>query len=134
MSKENVKLFYGALTENKNLQEKITKANEKYAGQKIDKETIELILQDELLPIAKEAGFEFTLDELKEYEWENKQSAAGRLSDDELTAVAGGTGACVVGGGSEGGCVCVVGGGGENDKDAGSCWIIGVFLNWEDYR
>jgi predicted ribosomally synthesized peptide with nif11-like leader len=129
MSKENVKLFYEALPENRSLQEKFKKANEKYAGQKIDKEAINLILQNELLPIAKEAGFDFTLDEFKEYAQENNQSAAGRLSDDELAAVAGGVGACVVGGGSEGGCSCVICGYGDNGIDAGMCIAAGAFVN-----
>jgi predicted ribosomally synthesized peptide with nif11-like leader len=129
MSKENVKLFYEALPENRSLQEKFKKANEKYAGQKIDKEAINLILQNELLPIAKEAGFDFTLDEFKEYAQENNQSAAGRLSDDELAAVAGGTGACVVGGGGEGGCLCAFYGQGSTLYEQGACFIVGVFTN-----
>lgn len=59
---------------------KSTKANEKYAGQKIDKEKSEMILQNELLSIAKEAGFDFTLGEYKEYVQENIQNREGSLA------------------------------------------------------
>ncbi|MDR2559925.1 MAG: Nif11-like leader peptide family RiPP precursor [Oscillospiraceae bacterium] len=41
-----------------------------------------------LIPAAKDAGFDFTLVELKDYLSKKK---AGELSDDELEAVAGGT-------------------------------------------
>lgn len=42
-----------------------------------------------LIPVAKGAGFDFTLNELKDYFNEKKD---GSLSDDELEMVAGGTG------------------------------------------
>ncbi len=90
MAKENVKLFYEALAADKNLQNKVIKTNEKYNGQQIDKETFEQIFKKEFLPIAKEAGFDFTWEEFIEVMEENKDTK--KISDDELVAVAGGTG------------------------------------------
>ncbi|HHW47907.1 MAG TPA: Nif11 family protein [Clostridiaceae bacterium] len=129
MSEENVKLFYEMLAENRDLQEKVKKAGEKYTGQNMDKETVELIMQNELLPLAKEAGFEFTLEELKEFAQINYQGETGMLSDDELNAVVGGAGACVVGGYSAGGCFCGILGFGDNPDDQGACMGVGVFVN-----
>jgi len=42
-----------------------------------------------LIPAAEKAGFEFTLEEVKEY---FKRSDGGELSEDELEAIAGGKG------------------------------------------
>jgi len=135
MSKENVKLFYDALTKDKGLQEKAKAIGQKYAGQRPDKAQTELIYQKELVPLAREAGFDFTAAEIKEYAEETKQTAIRELSEEELTAVAGGSPcACVlIGGGSFGSdgmicggwghisgtydgreyfCLCAVGGGG----------------------
>lgn len=133
MSQKNVKLFYEELSKNKELQEKITKANEKYTGQKIDEKSIDLILQNELLPIAKEAGFDFTLEELYEFAKKSNQSFGGRLSDDELDAVVGGWGFCPGIGLSDGGCFCFIAGAGQNPRDKGGCAGVGVFTNNENY-
>lgn len=130
MSKENVKLFYEALAGNRDLQEKVKKAGEKYAGQEMDKETTDSILQNELLPLAKGAGFEFTLDELMEFAQASCRGEKGSLTDDELDAVVGGAGACVVGGGSVGGCWCALCGGGDNGLDQGACLAVGVFADY----
>jgi len=95
MSKENAKLFYEELAKNEALQEKSEVIGKKYEGQKFDEVQMDLIYQNEILPIAKESGFEFTLAELKEYKQDVKQPQSGKLSDDELDAVAGGVFVCV---------------------------------------
>lgn len=97
MSKENVRLFYSALAEDKVLQEKFkvinTRVAEKYKGKLLDKKLMDESFQRELLPVAKEAGFEFSLDELNAYATEAKE--AGELADSELAAVAGGAYYCL---------------------------------------
>jgi hypothetical protein len=67
MSKENIKLFYEALARDKSLQEKFKAVGQKYEGQKPGEAQTELIYQKELVPLAREAGYAFTLAELKEY-------------------------------------------------------------------
>jgi len=90
MSKENAKLFYEELAKNEALQGKFEFIGKKYEGQKFDEVQMDLIYQNEILPIAKESGFEFTLAELKEYKQDVTQPQSGKLSDEELDAVAGG--------------------------------------------
>jgi len=90
MSKENAKLFYEELAKNEALQGKFEVIGKKYEGQTSDETQMDLIYQNEILPIAKESGFEFTLAELKEYKQAVTQPQSGRLSDEELDAVAGG--------------------------------------------
>jgi len=94
MSKENAKLFYEELAKNEALHEKFEVIGKKYEGQKFDEVQRDLIYQNEILPIAKESGFAFTLAELKEYKQDVKQPQSGKLSDEELEAVAGG--ACII--------------------------------------
>jgi predicted ribosomally synthesized peptide with nif11-like leader len=90
MSKENVKLFYEALGKDKALQEKSRAIGKKYEGQKQDDVQSNLIYQEELVPLAKEAGYDFTLAELKEYAQECEKSGMREVSEEELAAVAGG--------------------------------------------
>ncbi len=127
MSKENVKLFYEALAKDPALQEKSKAITKKHEGQKLDQAQLDRIYQQELIPLAKGAGYDFTLDELKTYAKETGKIGPREVSEEELVAVAGGASCvCVVGGSGEslgctciaagwgGGtkCVCVVGGGG----------------------
>jgi len=135
MSKENVKLFYEALAKDKALQEKAIAIGKKYESQKLDDAKTNFIYQQELVPLAKDAGYDFTLAELQEYASEIKKPGMREVSEEELTAVAGGQAcacavpgfggitdtdmACIcagIGSGNfDGGkvdCVCVIGGGG----------------------
>ena len=128
MSKESVKLFYEALARDKALQEKSVAIGKKYAGQKLDEAQTNSIYQQELVPLARDAGYEFTLAELQEYGAANEKAGMREVSEEELAAVAGGSCVCVIGGSGKtdsgncgcmfageggGGCVCVVGGGGR---------------------
>jgi predicted ribosomally synthesized peptide with nif11-like leader len=90
MSKENVKLFYEALARDKGLQERFDALNRKYGGQKLDEAQMEAIYQKELIPLAKEAGYNFTMGELKEYARMSQKPVTRELSEDELATVAGG--------------------------------------------
>lgn len=134
MSKENVKLFYETLTKDEALQEKTRVIGKKYEGQKLDEKRMEEIYQKELVPLAREAGYDFSLAEVKEYAAEASKPGMREISEEELAAVAGG-GCCVcaaVGVGDWGGgdmecscigygsghysstekCFCIIGGGG----------------------
>ena len=67
MAKENVKKFYEKLANDKALQEKLAKAQKGYTRDLNDRQTI---VETIFLPIAKEAGFDFTAEELKAAERE----------------------------------------------------------------
>ena len=81
---------------------------------------------EEVIALAKEKGFTLTMEELA------VKPAYGELDDDELDAVAGGTGCgCFIGGGGGDKCVCVFTGcsdtpqGGGNFPDKCFCFLIG---------
>ncbi len=127
MSKENVKRFYDALAKDPTLQTKTRAITQKHQGQKLDQAQLDMIYQQELIPLAKGAGYDFTLDELKTYARETGKIGPREVSEEELASVAGGASCvCVIGGSGEsldctcvavgwgggGKCVCVAGGGG----------------------
>ena len=128
MATENVKKFYEKLESSKELQEKLVKAQESYTGDKADKEAV---LETVLLPIAKEAGYDFTAQELKAAE---KELAVEKgISEEELENVCGGTPTeCFLIGGSKGGDVqvCYVKGIGAAGVSYGGgiaiCWYVGI--------
>ncbi|MBQ9030241.1 MAG: Nif11-like leader peptide family natural product precursor [Parasporobacterium sp.] len=78
--------FMELLKTDKALQDKIAAAAESYAGDK----TQEAVFQNVTLPVAEEAGFHFTFDELEEYLVQQKGSVQ-TLDMDEMDQVAGGT-------------------------------------------
>jgi hypothetical protein len=124
MSKENVKKFYEELAKDKVLQAKSRAIGKKYEGQKLDEKQTELIYQKELMPLAREAGYDFTLAELKEYAGQSKKPAMREVSEEELACVAGGGCGCVIGGGGNldgAACACVFGGGGKNKWTGDVC-------------
>ena len=97
MAKENVKKFYQELSNDKALQEKLTKAQESYTGDLNDRQKI---VETVFLPIAKEAGFDFTAEELKAAEREVAEVKG--ISEEDLENVSGGWGFCVlIGGGTD---------------------------------
>ena len=126
MSKENVKLFYEALGKDRALQEKSRVIGKKYEGQKLDEAQMQEVCQKELVPLAKEAGYGFTLAELQEYAKDTKKPAMRELSEDELATVAGGERICDFYGDTfYDECSCIfVGGGTAEGYDCG-CIIQG---------
>lgn len=125
MSQENVKGYFDALGKNKELLEKISALNKKYEGAELSPAQLDLALERELLPLAKEFGFEFTLEEYKAYAKEMNAPKTGKLEDDELDAVSGGTG----------GCGCIAAGGGADPDNSGAgcaCILSGVGININD--
>ncbi len=131
MSKENVKLFYEALAKDPAMQEKSKAIAQRHQGQKLDPAQLDMIFQQELMPLAKGAGYDFTLDELKEYARETGKIGPREVSEEELAAVAGGaTCACAIYGqgyGTDGDvtCVCPAAGGGKGPGYTCVCVIGG---------
>ena len=85
MAKENVKAFFEALSQNEALQQALKAKELAYTGIKEDREAI---VNEVLIPVAEEAGYNFTLEELKEFE--KGMRPAGELDEDELESVSGG--------------------------------------------
>ena len=107
MSTENVKKFYEAISQDEAMKQKFVELSQKYQGQQMDEAKANLLMEQEALPMAAQMGYPFTIDDLKAYGEEMKQTNMGcELSDDELEAVAGGMYFCIVGGGGDG-VVCV---------------------------
>ena len=83
MSVEQVKAFFKKLNEDEAFAKTIHDAEAAYTGDKSDKDAAFAAI---VLPIAAQAGFNFTVEDVKAA-YENEE---GEASKDELTAVAGG--------------------------------------------
>ena len=92
MSKENVKKFYEVLSTDKVLGEKVIAMNKKLEGLQPGNEKIKEIFEQELTPMLKEAGFEFSYEDLLEYTNQQTSAVSGKLLDEELDSVTGGGG------------------------------------------
>ena len=92
MAKENVGKFYEKLAQDAALAEKLNALDKDFAeknGTAADDAAMrEKAVDAIIIPLAKEAGLPFTLEELKEYEQEQMKNMT--LSEDELDQVAGG--------------------------------------------
>ena len=92
MAKENVGKFYEKLAQDAALAEKLNALDkdfaEKNGASSDDAAMREKAVETIIIPLAKEVGLPFTLDELKAYEQEQVKNMA--LSEDELEQVAGG--------------------------------------------
>jgi aspartate/methionine/tyrosine aminotransferase len=134
MSKENVKKFYELLDESEELRKELQKRDKEYAeaqGMPAEDASDEVIAEarraaakEIVLPLAKEQGLEFSIDEMIEYENEE-------LDDDELALAAGGTErfntgcmACLLLGVGAG----RAGYDGIDDNQRGMCFMIGLGL------
>ena len=69
---ENIGPFLEKLEKDRELQEKLREAELNYPG---STEIREPFLEETLLPVAREAGFEFTLEELRKYETRVKMTS-----------------------------------------------------------
>ena len=92
MAKENVGKFYDKLSQDAALAEKLNEMDKDFA-EKNGASADDIAMREKavdaiIIPLAKEAGLPFTLDELKEYEQEQLKEM--NLSEDELNQVAGG--------------------------------------------
>ena len=84
MSQENVKKFMELLSKDEELQKKVKEATESYTG---DKTNEKAVFEAVILPIAKEAGYEFSFEDAEELA---KAAQDDELSEDEVAAAAGG--------------------------------------------
>ena len=115
MALEAVKAFYEEVAKNGALQKKIAAADAAYAGDAEDKAAAAAAI---LLPIAKEAGFDFTAEELLGFE--NAAVSEGEFTEDELEAVAGGAAFCFF-----------IGFGKKKNGKAVNCNIVGFGTGYE---
>ena len=91
MSIENVKKFYEAVSKDETLKQKFVKLSQKHQDQPMDKAKMKSIIEEKVLPLAKQMGYSFTMDDLKNYEMEMQTASMNcELSDSELEAVTGG--------------------------------------------
>ena len=92
MAKANVGKFYEKLAQDAALAEKLNALDKDFAekneGSADDAAMREKAVEAIIIPLAKEVGLPFTLEELKEYEQEQLKEM--NLSEDELDQVAGG--------------------------------------------
>ena len=92
MAKENVGKFYDKLAQDAALAEKLNALDKDFAEKNgtssNDAAMREKAVEAVIVPLAKEVGLPFTLEELKEYEQDQMQNMT--LSEDELDQVAGG--------------------------------------------
>ena len=116
MAKANVGKFYEKLAQDAALAEKLNALDKDFAekneGSADDAAMREKAVEAIVIPLAKEVGLPFTLEELKEYEQEQLKEM--NLSEDELDQVAGGR---LKGGG---------GGNGKSSKPGAYCAFLGV--------
>ena len=113
MSQEDVTRFYNDLVNDKDLQQKAAGLGQKYGDVKPD----EAEILAEIVKLAQASNYSFSAEEVKEYMESHKSRV---LSDDELEAVAGGSG-------SAGGwelCFCAVGGSGTKNSEGITCWCV----------
>lgn len=82
---ENIQKFYNALRTDERLYKKLDAIDEQFDGAKLDKSKKREIIEKYIIPIAKEWGLPFTLEDLDEFEKAQKE-----ISLDDMNGVAGG--------------------------------------------
>ena len=91
MSVENVKMFYEAVSQDEALKQKFAQLAQKYQGQPMDEVRALSLMEQEVLPLAAQLGYSFTIDDVKSYELAMQQAKNGcEMSDAEMEAVTGG--------------------------------------------
>ena len=110
MAKENVRKFYEEVSKNKELQKKLMEVQKNYSGNKEDRDSV---VKECVIPIAKEAGYDFTAEEVLAVDKEN--ALQQNISEEELENVSGGWSACWGIGAVDGWSMCfIIGGDAEN--------------------
>ena len=125
MAKENVGKFYDKLAQDAALAEKLNALDKEFA-EKNGASTDDAAMREQavdaiIIPLAKEVGLPFTLEELKEYEQEQLKNMT--LSEDELDQVAGGRPHPKYGDGN-----------GEKSKPFAYCAFLGVGFGKTDRK
>lgn len=114
-----VQSFYEAVVKDAALREQLVTLEKEVAGKSLTEVEREAFIREKLLPVAKAAGFDLTLEELKAY-----KPVTSELSAEELAEVSAGGNGCIcvaVGASRSSGCVligfgnifCFLGGAGE---------------------
>ena len=88
MAKADMMKFRELLFTDAEFQEKLKNASEAYTGDTSEKAVFDSVL----IPLAKDYGLSATFEEFKEYMGAFTDGAAGELSEDELSQIAGGKG------------------------------------------
>ena len=99
MSIENVKKFYDSISQDEALKQKFAELSQAYQGQPLDEVKALELAEEKILPLAKQLGYAFTMDDVKMFGEEMKQAYLnGEMDDNELMAVTGGGGSlyCVL--------------------------------------
>ena len=109
MSQEDVRKFYEAISGNEPLKARLMAIATRHGGRNLNQCQCDALWENELAPLAKSEGFDFTLQEVRAFQAAHG-SNVGRLSDDELDAVVGGSR-----------CSCVITGSGMQDDDDPAC-------------
>lgn len=113
MAQENAKRFMELMRTDEEIRKKVKTATEAYIGDKLDEKAL---FETVIAPVAREAGLEFTFEEVVEFA---QKPGNDELAEDELAVVAGGKGnACVIIGGGHGK--------GAGEDGAGACEYVGV--------
>ena len=102
MAKKDVELFFEKINKNETLKKELEKAEEGMIN--IKENELETFFNENLYPIVKKYGFDFSYADLHEYKHSLTPKNREELSDDELFNVAGG----------------------KRDHGMASCWHIGV--------
>jgi predicted ribosomally synthesized peptide with nif11-like leader len=92
MSKENAVRFLIAKDKDEDLKSAFKTTTDKYAGRNLSEDESYKMLQEEIIPLAKEYGYDFTPEDLKELQ----KPDAYQLSEEELDAVTGGLGQFII--------------------------------------
>ncbi len=116
MSQEEVTRFYNDLVNDKDLQQKAADLGQKYGDVKPD----EAEIVAEIVKLAQASHYSFSAEEVKEYMESHKSRV---LSDDELEAVAGGSGGFMHGWEV---CFCLAGGGGTKHSEGLTCACVAL--------
>lgn len=88
MSLENVQRFYETIVTDEELRTRILSAHRMYEGRELLPLELERMMAQEFFPILHEEGFDFTIDELVEYQTGLKPAA--KLTIDNLKEISGG--------------------------------------------
>ncbi len=117
MSQQHLMRFFEAVARDESLKAKLEAIGARHMD--LEESQSGSVWKNEILPLAKSAGFDFTMDDVAAYQAAQSRTT-GRLADEELDAVVGG-----------GDCTCVAGGGGTKGDDypACACVFSGVGLN-----
>ena len=90
MSIENVKRFYETIVADSDLRNKMIEINRKYEGRSLTDKELEMLMVEEFLPLLKQEGFDFSMDELSEYQEQLYENELMPLETSSLESVSGG--------------------------------------------